>query len=211
MDRNDIVQLFKLSFRDWLTDNAPLRAAALTFFIILPLPTLLLIMEAIFAQFFGHTQATQIVTGQIAAIAGPAVAGLFSQLLTSASSPFSSILSSLTVVGFSLVGAIGTFAVLKDAMDVIWEVKLQKKLRLATRVRAGIGPFILVSFLGLIVMAWTAIATTLFSVIRLYLMNGTVTLITTTVVQVLLSLALSTVLFAIIYRDSSGENSLGRC
>jgi uncharacterized BrkB/YihY/UPF0761 family membrane protein len=160
--------LFKLSFRDWLTDNAPLRAAALTFFIILPLPTLLLITQAIFAQFFGQTQATQMVTGQITAIGGPEVAGLFSQLLTSSSSPFSPIWSSLTVIGFSLIAAIGTFAVLRDTMDAICEVKRLQKPRLTTRIRISIGPFFLVSFLGLIVMAWTAIALTLFNAIGFY-------------------------------------------
>lgn len=59
MNKKDLLTLFKNSFKDWQEDNAPLRAAALTFFIILPLPSLLLIVEAFFAQFFGQTQATQ--------------------------------------------------------------------------------------------------------------------------------------------------------
>lgn len=200
MNRRQLFELFKLSFRDWLTDNAPLRAAALTFFIILPLPSLLLVIQAFFAQFYGQTQATQLVTEQITAIAGPAVAGLFSELLTTASSPFSSLWSSITVVGFSLIGAIGTFAVLRDAMDIIWEVKRQKKPKLITRIKMWIGPFILVSLLGLIVIVWTVTATTLFTAIKLFLINRTLTFVAVTAVQVLLSVALSTVLFGIIYR-----------
>ena len=74
MNRKELYRIFKASFQDWLDDNATLRAAALTFFIILPLPTLLLIVIAVFAQFFGQTQAIEILVQQISAVVGPAVA-----------------------------------------------------------------------------------------------------------------------------------------
>ena len=51
MNRKELYAIFKGSFRDWSDDNAVLRAAALTFFIILPLPTLLLIIIDVFALF----------------------------------------------------------------------------------------------------------------------------------------------------------------
>jgi uncharacterized BrkB/YihY/UPF0761 family membrane protein len=35
MNRKELYAIFKGSFRDWIEDNAVLRAAALTFFIIL--------------------------------------------------------------------------------------------------------------------------------------------------------------------------------
>jgi membrane protein len=126
MNKKDLATLFKTSFKDWLADNATLRAAALTFFIILPLPSLLLIVEAFFAQFFGQAQSSQILVVEITSLAGPAVAELFRELLSSATSPFTSVWAAFTVTIFSLAGAIGTFAVLRDTMDVIWEVKLLK-------------------------------------------------------------------------------------
>ena len=88
MNRKNLVKLFRISFKDWQADNTPLRAAALTFFIILPLPSLLLIVEAVFAQFNGQTQATQQVIQIITALAGPAVAELFRELLSSGSIAF---------------------------------------------------------------------------------------------------------------------------
>ena len=90
---------------------------------------------------------------QITAVAGPAVAALFKELLSSSTSPFSSAWASITIVAFSLAGAIGTFAVLRDTMDVIWEVKAATKQKLTVRIEQRIGPFILVSALGLIVIA----------------------------------------------------------
>jgi membrane protein len=200
MDKKSLWALFKTSFKEWQADNAVQRAAALTFFTILPLPSLLLIEVSIFAQFYGQTQATQQLIQQITALAGPAVAGLFSQLLSGATSPFTSAWTSITLVIFSLAGAIGAFAVLRDTMDLIWEFKLPMKQRLTSRIKQRIGPFVLVSSLGLIVIVWTGFAATLFSAIKQYSINGTLTLIAITVAQILLSFGLSTMLFAIIYK-----------
>ena len=150
MNPKELYGIFKTAFKDWLEDNATLRAAALTFFIILPLPTLLLIVIAIFAQFFGQAQSIQILVMQISAVAGPTVANLFRELLTNAGSPFASIWTANVVIGFSLGGAIGAFSVLRDSMDCIWEVKMPKRRPLRKRIRQRFGPFFLVSTLGLI-------------------------------------------------------------
>ncbi len=200
MNRKEVFQLFKASFKNWLVNNAPIRGAALTFFIVLPLPSLLLIVVAFFALFYGQTQATQHLIQQITALAGPSVAGLFRELLASSMSPFSSLWVSFTIVAFSLGGAIGAFAVLRDTMDAIWEVKSSKTRSFTRMVRRRIGPFVVVSVLGLIVIAWTGIATILFGAIRLLSINGTLTLISITIAQILLSFALSTLLFAITYK-----------
>ena len=200
MNRKELYQVFKTSFRDWLDDNATLRAAALTFFIILPLPTLLLIVVAIFAQFFGQTQAIQILVTQISAVVGPSVAELFNQLLTNAGSPFSSVWLAIVVVGFSFAGAIGAFSVLRDTMDCIWEVRLPKSRTLWSRIREKTGPFVLVSSLGLIVIVWTVVASSLFSLIKLYSINGTSTVIAITIAQIVLSFAVATLLLALIYK-----------
>jgi membrane protein len=201
MNRRDLINLMKTSFKDWREDNAVLRAGALTFFIILPLPSLLLIVIAIFGQIYGPTQAVHLVVQQITALAGPAVASLFSQLLEGATSPFSFTWASFGLVAFSVVGGIGAFAVLRDTMDVIWEAKLPVKKKLSEKIQEKIGPFILVSLLGLIVIAWTGIATGLFSEIRQHSTNATLTFISITIVQVGLSFALSTLLFALIYKE----------
>ena len=200
MNRKELVKLFLGSFKEWLEDNAPLRAAALTFFIILPLPSLLLVVITFFSQFYSQTQATQQLIQQISSLAGPDVAGLFQQLLAGAMSPFTSVWAAVTVVGFSLAGAIGAFAILRDTMNVIWEVKLPKSKMLSIRIGETIGPFLLVSSLGIIVIAGTVASAGLFSAIKIYSVNGTLTLVFLDVAQILLSFVLSTLLFAIVYK-----------
>jgi membrane protein len=200
MNKRNIVILFKTSFRNWLADNAFTRAAALTFFIILPLPSLLLIAVSFLAQFYGQTQATQQLIQSITSLAGPSVAGLFRELLSNAMSPFTSLWVAITVVAFSLAGAIGAFSVLRDIMDVIWEAKFPLKQKLTARIKQKIGPFFLVSSFGLIVIAWTVIASPKYGAISYFSINSTLALVVFTIAQILLSFSLSALLFALIYK-----------
>lgn len=137
---------------------------------------------------------------QISAVVGPSIADLFRQLLSEAGSPFSSFWTAIFVVGFSFGGAIGAFSVLRDTMDCIWEVRFPKGRPLWKRIRQKIGPFFLVSGLGLIVLAWTALASSLSSLIIIYSGNSTLTLIALTASQVLLSFGVVTLLLALIYK-----------
>jgi membrane protein len=200
MNPKELYRIFKASFRDWLDDNATLRAAALTFFIILPLPTLLLIVIAIFALFVGQNQAIQILIQQISTIVGPSVAELFKQLLSNAASPFPSIWTAIVVVGFSFGGAIGAFSVLRDTMNSIWEVRVPKGRPLWKRIRKTIGPFVLVSVLGLIVIAWTGITSSFSSLISSYSINRSGTVIADAALRVVLSFGVATLLLALIYK-----------
>lgn len=200
MDKRQLYGVFKTASLDWLEDNATLRAAALTFFIIIPLPTLLLIIVAVFTAFLGESQAVQIVVQQITALAGPSVADLFRQLLVSSASPFTSVWTALVVIGFSVGGAIGTFAVLRDTMNCIWEVTLPKGEPLWKKGREKVVPFVLVTVLGLIVIVWTGVTAVLFDAIRQFSFNTILTLIGLEIAQVLSSFAVALLLLAIIYK-----------
>ncbi|MDR0373584.1 MAG: YihY/virulence factor BrkB family protein [Nitrososphaerota archaeon] len=193
--------VFKTAFIDWLEDNAISRAAALTFFIILPLPTLLLIVTTIFALFLGEAQASQVLVQQITAVVGPAVASLFSQLIYSTGSPFTSAWTAIVVVGFSIGGAIGAFSVLSDTINCIWDIHLPKGQPFLRQVKQKIKPFAVVSSLGLIVIAWTIITQGLGRAIKMLSVNEILTLIALTVAPVILSFGVTTLLFGIIYKS----------
>ena len=200
MNRQEIYCIFRTAFKDWLDDGAVLRAAALTFFIIIPLPTLLLIVLAIFSYFIGPVQAAIILIEQIRAVAGPSVAQLFNQLIGNAASPFTSLWTAIVVVGFSIFGAIGAFWVLRDTMDCIWEVKLPKKTPLWKKLRQKIVPFAIVSSLGLIVIAWTTIANSIFNVISINSGNQISTFIALQIVEILFSLGIAVIMLAVVYK-----------
>ncbi|MCJ7614747.1 hypothetical protein MUO71_08315 [Candidatus Bathyarchaeota archaeon] len=57
MDRKMFLEIAASAFSKWLEHNASLRAAAREYFIILPLPLLLLVIMAILAQIYGQVEA----------------------------------------------------------------------------------------------------------------------------------------------------------
>ena len=200
MNLQIVYGVFKTALIDWLDDNAVLRSAALTFFIILPLPTLLLIVTAIFGLFLGEQQAIQVLVQQISAVVGPAVADLFSQLIKNTGSPFTSAWTALVVVGFSIGGAIGAFSVLSDTINCIWEIELPKRQPFWRQVKQKIRPFAVVSSLGLIVIAWTSITQGLVRAITMFSTSEILILVELTATHIVLSFGVTTLLLAIIYK-----------
>jgi membrane protein len=200
MNLQIVYGVFKTALIDWLDDNAVLRSAALTFFIILPLPTLLLIVTAIFGLFLGEQQAIQVLVQQISAVVGPAVADLFSQMIKNTGSPFTSAWTAIVRVGFSIGGAIGAFSVLSDTINCIWEIQLPKRQPFWRQVKQKIRPFAVVSSLGLIVIAWTSITQGLVRAITMLSTSEILILVELTATHIVLSFGVTTLLLAIIYK-----------
>ena len=200
MNKNQLYKILIAAIQSWLKSDAILRAAALTYFIILPLPTLLLIAVAVFGLFLGAGEAVNVVVAQIGVFAGPSVAGLFEQLLVSAASPFIDVWTAIVVVGFSVGGAFGAFYVLREGMDKMWGVKLAKGQPFWKRVRQKLVPFLVVTALGLVVVVWTTFASSLYGAIVAFSVNQVLTFVVLGLAQLLASFLLALVLLAVIYK-----------
>ena len=199
MNRKEFLAISKEAFHKWQANNATLRAAALAFFTILPLPSLLLITIEIFSLVYGQAQALQQLIQQINNVAGPTVADLVSQLLRSTTNPFTSVLGSIISVAFAVAGAVGAFVVLQDTMNAIWDVTPNKHRSLKMKVRERIVPFLLFSSTAFIVVAWTGLTAVLYVSISFLL--GSQASLVLGAAQILLSFALTVLLFAIIYKQ----------
>ena len=57
MDRKLFLEIAAIAFNKWLAQNSSLRAAALAYFIVLPLPLLLLIILGILSLIYGQAEA----------------------------------------------------------------------------------------------------------------------------------------------------------
>ncbi len=203
VDKKEFLTITRTAFQRWQKQNSALRAAALTFFIILPLPSLLLIIIAIFSQFYGQEQALQALLQQITAVAGPSVAGLIGDLLSSARSPLTSILASVTTIAFTIGGAVGAFGVLHDTLNSIWEVPSIIRRNFYESLKKKIVPLLIISALGVLVIVWTAVSTVFFQLARFLLepLTGGFTSLIINASQLVLSFVLASVLFAVIYKD----------
>ena len=202
MNVQDFKNLILETFNGWQKHDATLKAGALTFFTIMPLPSLALITLAILAQVYGQQQALQQLINQVSALAGPTIANLLSQILQNAQSPLTSVFGSLFSVAFAISGAVGVFSVLQKSLNVIWQIKPIPKKGLAI-IGGKVVPFIFIVGLGLIVVVWTTFSSVLFSasVLALSPVLGGFAAVFLRILEVVLSFGLGTLLFAIIFKQ----------
>ncbi len=203
MNLREFFTISKKSFRNWRDSNATLRSAALAFFTVLTLPSVLLILLEIFTLLYGQPLGLAQLTDQVASVAGPTVAELVNNLLANQTNPFTSFYGATITVAFAVAGAIGVFVVLRETLDSIWEAPKKQHASLRVRIQERIVPFLMVSSMGFIVVAWTGITNVLFLsisyVLKPILGNSADLILGAT--QVALSFALTAVLFGIIYKE----------
>jgi membrane protein len=161
------------------------------------------ILLTILAQIYGQNQAPQMLLAEISRVAGPTIADMINQLINNAANPFTSVGSSVINVAFALAGAVGAFAVLQDTLNVIWEVPRMKNRTLKSKVRGRTVSFLVVTIVGVIVMAWIGTTTAAFESLGFGLRNlfGTSEPFFTETVQICLSFCLLTGLFAVVYKQ----------
>ena len=110
------------SFNKWLDDSCLRHGASLSYYMVLSLAPLLVILVGVIGLFFGqgtaHAQLVQAANN----LAGDKAAELVGALLTATSSRAEGATASLVALGFLLVGATGVLVDLREALDHIWMV-----------------------------------------------------------------------------------------
>lgn len=200
MNKLTFKNMIKLTFQKWQKHDATLKAGAIAFFAIMPLPSLMFVTLAILAQIYGQEQALQQFLHQVSVVAGPSVADLLSQLLKNAQSPLTSIFGSLISVAFAITGALGAFSVLKKSINTIWEISPAQARKVG--IVGKVVPFLSIIAMGFLVVAWTAFSTVFFDgvVFVLHPVFGGFTSLILRALQVIVSLGLGTLLFAVIFK-----------
>jgi membrane protein len=204
MNRKEFLAIAKAALHKWQTNNATLRAAALAFFIILPLPSLLLITVDIYSQFLGQAQGTAQFIQLISALAGPTISTLIGELLNGAANPFNSVFNSFVSVIFAVAGAIGAFSVLQDTFNVLWDVKLPTKRSIKTRLRERFFPFASVLAASVVVVGLLEFTNLLSNTAHDALVGGIGAFAASAVlfsIQILFSFGSAVLLFAIIFKE----------
>lgn len=120
----NLPNLLKLTYQGWKEDKASRLSAALAYYTIFSLAPMLLIIIAVTGFFFGQRDIVQSqVLNQIEGLVGAEGREFVSGLLTSASNPAKGIFATLVGIVTLLFGALGVFNELHNALNTIWEVK----------------------------------------------------------------------------------------
>lgn len=115
--------LLKNTFHTFSANNASRLGAALSFYTVLSLPPMLMLLITFVGAFFGEQAVKGELDTQLTEIVGAETAAFISGIAENATSTQSGI--GLTIVGIlaALFSATGVFVQLQDALNTIWKVR----------------------------------------------------------------------------------------
>src|SRR5512138_3516347 len=124
--RNRAAELIVGPFREFGKDNASTLAAALSYYAVMSLIPLLLVIVIITSYFLKGGAAVDTLTGQIARFTSPQIADFIKSLLARPANPFNGSLASIISIVTLILGASGIISQLQFSMNRIWNVPQQK-------------------------------------------------------------------------------------
>ena len=193
--------LLKDSGSAWSDDYAQSMGAALSYYTVFSIAPLLLIVIAIAGLVFGREAASGQIFAQVRGLLGEQGAAVLQDMVKSASSPGRSAFATIIGVITLIVGATTVFAELQTSLDRIWEAPAaENKEGIWNLIRARIlsfGMVLAVGFLLLISLIVSAVLSALGSWWAPLFAGFEVLL---HIVNFVVSLAIVTVLFALIYK-----------
>ncbi|MDT8307827.1 MAG: YihY/virulence factor BrkB family protein [Anaerolineae bacterium] len=195
-----IFQLLRDSFAAWRDDNASRLAAALSYYTVFSIAPLLVIVIAVAGRVLGEEAVRGEIAAQIGSTVGPETAEFIQSLVANAREPASGTIAAIIGVITLFLGASGVFGQLQGALDTIWRVEPAPGRGIRGTIEDRFLGFAMVLAIGFLLMV-ALVASTAISVAssfladRLPLPPGWLS-----VLDFVLSFALITVLFAIIFK-----------
>lgn len=127
MNFKKILNLCKKAVTAWVDDYAPSMGAAISYYTIFSLAPLLIIVIAIAGAVFGREAVEGQIVAQLDGLIGTDGATAVQGLIKSASDPAKGLVASVVSFGVLVVGATTVFAELQSALDRIWHVPEKAK------------------------------------------------------------------------------------
>jgi membrane protein len=197
----EIFDLLKTTFQEWNADGAPRLAAALSYYTAFSIAPLLVILIAILSFIVNQDTVRSEILTQVQASVGAEAAEQVKSLIDNAAKPSDGLISLVLGVVGVLLGAIGVFGNLQMALDIIWNAPVENRpsgiVALIKDKILSFGMLLVVGFLLLV----SLVASTLLSVLNTHVISLLPAAeIFAGVLNIGLSFAMTTVLFAMIYK-----------
>lgn len=193
-------QIILAAANAWMDDYAPSMGAALSYYTLFSLAPLLVLIIAIAGMVFGQDAAQGAIIAQLQGIMGEEGATAVQGLLQAAREPSTGIIASVVGGFLLLLGATAIFAELQTDLDRIWQVPAKAKPSgLWGWLRSRVLSFGLVLGLAFMLMISLVVSAALAASSE-WLSGGAAESALASVLNFAASLALFTVLFAMIYK-----------
>lgn len=200
MTRRAIWRLFQETFKEWNEDKASRLAAALAYYTVFSIAPLLIIVIAIAGAVFGEEAARGEIFRQIKGLVGTDGAIFIETAIKNANKPQTGTIASIISILLLLLGATGLFTELQDSLNTIWEVKPKPGRGFINIIRQRFLSFAMVLGIGFLLLVSLVISAVLSALVTYFsnLLPGVDFL--WQLVSFLLSFAITTVLFALIFK-----------
>jgi membrane protein len=194
-------QIFVAAANAWMDDYAPSMGAALSYYTLFSLAPLLVLIIAIAGMVFGQDAAQGAIIAQLQSIMGEEGATAVQGLLKAAREPSTGIVASIVGGFLLLLGATAIFAELQADLDRIWEVPAKEKPSgVWGWLRSRVLSFGLVLGLAFMLMISLVVSAALAASGEWLGGGAEAESVLATVLNFVASLAIFTVLFAMIYK-----------
>lgn len=159
MNQQDLVDFGKQVLQEWQKDKAARLAAALAYYMVFALPSLLILALVVAGQFYNTQSVQNQLLAQVGALVGSAGQEVVRAILENASQPEAATLAALAGFLTLLFGASGAFLQLQDTLNTIWEVQPNPEQGIWYTVKTRIFSFALVITVGLLLFASMLLST----------------------------------------------------
>jgi len=196
----EILTIFGTALRDWWDDDAPRLGASLAYYTLFAIAPVLLVATAIAGMAFGADAVRGEIAGQLDQLIGPEGARAVQSLLEGASQRRTGIVA--TVIGSIafVVAATGAFLELQAALNTIWRVKPNPGVNFVPFVLNRLRSLGLVVAIGFLLMVSLAVTAALAALSGWLAERSPSMPLVWSGVTVLVSLVVTTALFAVLYR-----------
>ena len=200
MKLKNVWALLKDAFSEWSEDKVPRLAAALSYYTIFSIAPLLILVIGIASLIYDPQVVQAYLLGQIGDLISPEGAETIEGMLTGALSEDAGLVATIVGLVTLLIGATGVFGQLQDALNTIWEVAPKPGQGILGVLKGRFLSFSIVLVIGFLLLVSLVITAALSAVAAFTegLFPGFELVMQ--VVNFVLSFAVITVLFAMIFK-----------
>ena len=190
-------QIVKIASSQWLEHRSARLGAALAYYSVFSMGPLLLIVTSVAGLFFGADTVRSGLSQQFKSLLGEAGSQAIEAMLKGTASPQGGRLAAIGGLLLLVVAALGVVSQLKDAINTIWNVAEPKEVEISWYARTYLVSFAGILALGFLLAVSLVVSTGLTAVSSRMSLEATVL---GTVLNAIVSLALLSVLFAMLFK-----------
>jgi membrane protein len=190
----------KNAAKSWWNDNIPHFGAAISYYTVFALAPILIVAIAIAGFAFGPDAVRGEIVGQIEGLVGHGGAVAVQSMLEGASNTSSGIFATVVGIVTLFLGATGLFLELQTALNAIWRVKPRPDAGVRDMVRQRVISFGLVIGVGFLLMVSLVVSAALAAIDKYVGRLFPAYLVLGQALNVVVSLGVVTLLFAMIYK-----------